>query len=67
MRPEGKLYYEAVESDSGWGWEIYGWDKTGNIRVVAHRSLGAVFDNKEKAEDACAEWMEEHGVEAELP
>lgn len=64
--PGQELYYEAYEAfDGGWYWKIYHYDESGNDEVVLHFARGG-YSTQEEAEDACADYMEDHGIEATL-
>lgn len=58
-------YYETVESGGGYGWKIYHYDASGNKEIVVHRSEKD-YDTEPEAEDACVEFMEEKGIDAEM-
>lgn len=61
-----KMYYEVVESSSGWfGWKVYHYDSTGNREIVVARS-SRTFYSEGQAADNCCQWQEDNGVDAEL-
>ncbi len=59
-------YYEARENEYGeWKWVVYTYDETGNREVILHES-DYEFESEYEALETCGEFMEDHGIDAEL-
>ncbi len=61
-----KYFYETYKTPGGWRWKVYHYDATGQQEIVTARSDTKSYVTEEQAADACAQWLDDYGIGAEL-